>query len=67
MGIWRVSGSTRFQKLAVKSMIMKTKIVFNSMPSSDKLVGAHNRMGMKLASKFNGTMMVKSKLFELIK
>eukprot|EP00983_Pelagomonas_calceolata_P055836 1144321-Pelagomonas_calceolata.AAC.1 len=27
-------------------------LVFNSTPSGSKLVGAHNRMGMKLASKF---------------
>eukprot|EP00983_Pelagomonas_calceolata_P020310 641034-Pelagomonas_calceolata.AAC.1 len=62
MGIWRVCGSTRFQNLAVRSMI-----VLNSMPSGNKLVGVHNRVGMKLASKFIGALMVKSKLFELIK
>eukprot|EP00983_Pelagomonas_calceolata_P036030 1127557-Pelagomonas_calceolata.AAC.1 len=59
MGIWRISGSTRLQNLAVRSMI-----VFNSTSSGNRLVGVHNRMGMKLASKFNGTLMVK--LFELI-
>eukprot|EP00983_Pelagomonas_calceolata_P042624 1138576-Pelagomonas_calceolata.AAC.1 len=42
-------------------------IVFNSTPSGDKLVGIHNRMGMKLASKFNGTLMFKSTFFELVK
>eukprot|EP00983_Pelagomonas_calceolata_P050709 1142093-Pelagomonas_calceolata.AAC.1 len=42
-------------------------IVFNSAPSGNKLVGVHNRMGMKLASKFNGMLMVKSELSELIK
>eukprot|EP00983_Pelagomonas_calceolata_P055346 1144113-Pelagomonas_calceolata.AAC.11 len=62
MEIWRVRGSTQLHNLAVRSMI-----VFNSTPSGNKLVGIHNRMGMKLASKFNGTLMVKSKLFELIK
>eukprot|EP00983_Pelagomonas_calceolata_P070290 1150728-Pelagomonas_calceolata.AAC.1 len=50
------------QNLAVRSIIF-----FNNTPSGYKLVGVHNRMGMKLASKYNGTLMVKSKLFELIK
>eukprot|EP00983_Pelagomonas_calceolata_P047319 1140579-Pelagomonas_calceolata.AAC.3 len=62
MRIWRVSGSTQLQNLAMRRMI-----VFNSMPSGNKLVGVHNRMGMKFASKFNGTSMVKSKLLKLIK
>eukprot|EP00983_Pelagomonas_calceolata_P065543 1148623-Pelagomonas_calceolata.AAC.2 len=51
MGIWRVSGSTRLQILAVRSMI-----IFNGTPGGNKLVGVHSRMGMKLASKFNGTL-----------
>eukprot|EP00983_Pelagomonas_calceolata_P089171 1157285-Pelagomonas_calceolata.AAC.6 len=42
-------------------------IVFKSTPSDNKLVGVHNRMGMKLASKCIGTLMVKFQLFELIK
>eukprot|EP00983_Pelagomonas_calceolata_P023959 754313-Pelagomonas_calceolata.AAC.3 len=46
MGIWRLSGSTRLRNLAVRSII-----AFNSTPSGNKLVGVHNRMGMKLASK----------------
>eukprot|EP00983_Pelagomonas_calceolata_P028816 902775-Pelagomonas_calceolata.AAC.1 len=50
MGIWRVSGSTRLQNLAVISMV-----VFKSTPSGYKLVGIQNRMGTKLASQFNGT------------
>eukprot|EP00983_Pelagomonas_calceolata_P038182 1136701-Pelagomonas_calceolata.AAC.1 len=62
MGIWRVSGSTWPQHLAVRSMI-----VFDSTPSGNKLVGIHNRMGMKFPSKFSGPLMVKSKLFELVK
>eukprot|EP00983_Pelagomonas_calceolata_P018514 580717-Pelagomonas_calceolata.AAC.1 len=62
MAIWRFTGSTRLHNLAVRSMI-----VFNSTPSGDKL-GVHNRMGMKFASKFNGTLlMVKSQLFKLLK
>eukprot|EP00983_Pelagomonas_calceolata_P075559 1153067-Pelagomonas_calceolata.AAC.4 len=62
MGIWKVSGTTRLKNLAVRSVI-----VFNSAPSGNKLVGTQNRMCMKHASKFNGMLMVKSKLFELIK
>eukprot|EP00983_Pelagomonas_calceolata_P004543 147655-Pelagomonas_calceolata.AAC.3 len=61
MGIWRIGGSTRLKNLAVRSMI-----VINSTPSGDKLVGVHNIMGMKLASKFDGMLMVRSKLFELV-
>eukprot|EP00983_Pelagomonas_calceolata_P004499 145920-Pelagomonas_calceolata.AAC.1 len=45
----------------------ESMIVFDSMPGGNKLVGVHNRMGMKLASKSNGMFIVKSKLFELIK
>eukprot|EP00983_Pelagomonas_calceolata_P010008 324737-Pelagomonas_calceolata.AAC.1 len=48
-------------------MAARSITVINSTPSGNELVGVHNRMGMKLASKFNGTLMVKSKLFELIK
>eukprot|EP00983_Pelagomonas_calceolata_P127086 1161366-Pelagomonas_calceolata.AAC.1 len=62
MGIWTVGGSTLLRKLAVRRMI-----VFSSTPSGNELVGLHNRMGMKLASKLYGTLIVKSKLFELIK
>eukprot|EP00983_Pelagomonas_calceolata_P005254 171598-Pelagomonas_calceolata.AAC.1 len=44
---------------------------FHCIPSSKKLVGIRNRMGimvmMKLTSKSNGTLVVKSKLFELVK
>eukprot|EP00983_Pelagomonas_calceolata_P086415 1156752-Pelagomonas_calceolata.AAC.3 len=50
MGSWRVTGNTRLQDMAVKSII-----VFNSVPSGNKLVGILNRMGMRFASKFNGT------------
>eukprot|EP00983_Pelagomonas_calceolata_P123100 1160971-Pelagomonas_calceolata.AAC.3 len=45
--IARVTGSTWLQDLAVRS-----SIVFNSMPSGNKLVGILNGMGMKFASKF---------------
>eukprot|EP00983_Pelagomonas_calceolata_P117926 1160455-Pelagomonas_calceolata.AAC.4 len=62
MGIWRVSGSTRLHNLAARSIL-----VLSSTPSGTKLVGVLNRMGMKLASKFNGTLMAKFKLFEVIK
>eukprot|EP00983_Pelagomonas_calceolata_P080344 1155105-Pelagomonas_calceolata.AAC.6 len=44
-----------------------TRLVFNSKPSGYKLVGIHNRMGMKFASKFIGALVVKSQLFKLIK
>eukprot|EP00983_Pelagomonas_calceolata_P058955 1145712-Pelagomonas_calceolata.AAC.7 len=50
MGIWRVSGGTRLHNLAARSII-----VFNSTPNGNKLVGILYRMGMKSASKFNGT------------
>eukprot|EP00983_Pelagomonas_calceolata_P045850 1139895-Pelagomonas_calceolata.AAC.5 len=57
----RVTGSTRLQNLAVKSII-----VFNSTPRGNKLVGVYNRMGMQFASKSNGTPVVKSQLFKLV-
>eukprot|EP00983_Pelagomonas_calceolata_P079961 1154930-Pelagomonas_calceolata.AAC.1 len=62
MGIWRVTGSTQLQNLAVRSIC-----VFNSTPSGNKLVGIRNRMGMEFASKFNGTLVVKSQSFKLVK
>eukprot|EP00983_Pelagomonas_calceolata_P072963 1151955-Pelagomonas_calceolata.AAC.1 len=62
MGIWRVTGSTRLHNLAVTNIF-----VFNSMPSGNKLVGIHNRMGIKFASKFIGALVVKSQLFKLVK
>eukprot|EP00983_Pelagomonas_calceolata_P004933 161851-Pelagomonas_calceolata.AAC.1 len=61
MGIWRVTGSTWLQNLAVRS-----KTVFSSTSSGSKLVGMLNRMGMKFVSKFNGALMVQSKLFKLV-
>eukprot|EP00983_Pelagomonas_calceolata_P071488 1151265-Pelagomonas_calceolata.AAC.1 len=61
MGIRRVIGSTRLHNLAVTSFI-----VFNSTPSDNKLVGIHDRMGMKFASKFIGVL-VKTQLFKLVK
>eukprot|EP00983_Pelagomonas_calceolata_P066097 1148865-Pelagomonas_calceolata.AAC.3 len=60
MGAWRVTGSTQLQILAVKSVI-----VFNSTPSGNKLVGVQNRMDMKFASKFSGTLMAYSKAFKV--
>eukprot|EP00983_Pelagomonas_calceolata_P020996 659704-Pelagomonas_calceolata.AAC.1 len=62
MGIWRVTGSSRLHNLAVRSII-----AFNSKPSGNKLVGIHNRMGMKFASSFIGALVVKSQLFKLVK
>eukprot|EP00983_Pelagomonas_calceolata_P098660 1158374-Pelagomonas_calceolata.AAC.7 len=61
MGIWRVTGSTRLQILAVRSVF-----VFNSTNCGNKLVGIRNRMGMKFASKFIGTLVVKSQLLKVV-
>eukprot|EP00983_Pelagomonas_calceolata_P035315 1104423-Pelagomonas_calceolata.AAC.1 len=60
MGIWRVTGSTRLQNLAVRS------ITFHSTSSGNKLVGILNRMGMEFLSKLMGPLMVQSKLFKLV-
>eukprot|EP00983_Pelagomonas_calceolata_P016699 525774-Pelagomonas_calceolata.AAC.1 len=49
MGIWRVVGSTRLHNLAARSIL-----VFNSSFGGNKLVGIHDRMGMKFASEFIG-------------
>eukprot|EP00983_Pelagomonas_calceolata_P132712 1161899-Pelagomonas_calceolata.AAC.4 len=46
MGVWRVSGSTRLQNLAVRSAFF-----LNSTPSGNKFVGIFNRMGMQLRSR----------------
>eukprot|EP00983_Pelagomonas_calceolata_P005945 198007-Pelagomonas_calceolata.AAC.1 len=62
MGIWRVIGSTRLHNLAARSVF-----VFNSTPSDNKLVGTHDRMSMKFASKFIGVLVVKSQSFKLVK
>eukprot|EP00983_Pelagomonas_calceolata_P062258 1147207-Pelagomonas_calceolata.AAC.1 len=43
MGIWRVIGSNRLHDLAARSIL-----VFKSMPSGNKLVDIHDRMGMKM-------------------
>eukprot|EP00983_Pelagomonas_calceolata_P133280 1161951-Pelagomonas_calceolata.AAC.1 len=51
MGTLRVTRSTRFQNLAVRSII-----VFNSTPCGKKPVSVNNRMGMQFASKFIGTL-----------
>eukprot|EP00983_Pelagomonas_calceolata_P019362 608288-Pelagomonas_calceolata.AAC.2 len=60
LGIWRITGSTGLQNLAVRSIC-----VFNSLPSGNKLIGKHNRIGMKFASEFIGALVVKSQLFKL--
>eukprot|EP00983_Pelagomonas_calceolata_P035569 1113139-Pelagomonas_calceolata.AAC.1 len=60
MGIWRVGGSTQLHDLAARSIL-----VFNSTPSGDNLVGIHDRMGMKFASKFISALVVKSQLLKL--
>eukprot|EP00983_Pelagomonas_calceolata_P096933 1158188-Pelagomonas_calceolata.AAC.9 len=62
MGIWRVIGSIRLQNLSVRSIC-----ILNSTPSSSKLMGILNRMGMKLVSKFNDALVVKSQLFKPVK
>eukprot|EP00983_Pelagomonas_calceolata_P038838 1136940-Pelagomonas_calceolata.AAC.1 len=62
MGIWRVTGSTRLHNLAARS-----NLVFNSTPSGNKLVGIHNRMGMKFASKFIGALVGKFQRLKLVK
>eukprot|EP00983_Pelagomonas_calceolata_P078653 1154329-Pelagomonas_calceolata.AAC.1 len=54
MVIRRVIGSTRLHNLAARN-----NLVFNCTPSGNKLVGIHNRMGMKFASKFIGALVVK--------
>eukprot|EP00967_Tisochrysis_lutea_P034575 scaffold41325_cov16-Tisochrysis_lutea.AAC.1 len=46
MRIWRLNGSTRLQKLAVRNIV-----VLISMSNGNKLVGVYYRMGMKCASK----------------
>eukprot|EP00983_Pelagomonas_calceolata_P030348 952428-Pelagomonas_calceolata.AAC.1 len=60
IGIWRVTGSW-LQNLTVRNIFD-----FNSTPSGNKLVGVHNRVGMKFASRFNGTLVVKTQMFELV-
>eukprot|EP00983_Pelagomonas_calceolata_P111745 1159813-Pelagomonas_calceolata.AAC.33 len=62
MGIWRVTGSSRLQGLAVRSTN-----VFNCTLSDNKFVCINYRMGMKFANKFIGTLVVKSQLFKLVK
>eukprot|EP00983_Pelagomonas_calceolata_P013292 424189-Pelagomonas_calceolata.AAC.1 len=59
MGVWRITGSTRLQNLAVRSFVL------NSTPSGIKSMSILNRMGMKFVSKFNGMLMVQSQLLEL--
>eukprot|EP00983_Pelagomonas_calceolata_P072729 1151839-Pelagomonas_calceolata.AAC.1 len=61
MGIWRVTGSNQLQNMAVRSIS-----VLNSTPCGNKIVGIRNRMGMKFASKSNGTLVVKSQLFKMV-
>eukprot|EP00983_Pelagomonas_calceolata_P089078 1157272-Pelagomonas_calceolata.AAC.6 len=62
MGIWRVIGSTRLHNQAAR-------IVFDfnstSTRGGNKLVGVHNKMGMKFASKFIGALVVKSQFLKI--
>eukprot|EP00983_Pelagomonas_calceolata_P065641 1148670-Pelagomonas_calceolata.AAC.1 len=60
VGIGRVTGSTRIQSLAVRSIT-----AFNSMPSGNKLVSMRNRMGMKSVSEFS-SLVVKSQSSKLV-
>eukprot|EP00967_Tisochrysis_lutea_P106638 scaffold163707_cov14-Tisochrysis_lutea.AAC.1 len=55
-GIWRLTGSTWFQKLAVRS-------VFNSAPSGNEFMSIFYRMpvGMKFMSKLSSTLVVSLK------
>eukprot|EP00983_Pelagomonas_calceolata_P074252 1152482-Pelagomonas_calceolata.AAC.3 len=41
--------------------------VFNSTPNGNKLVGIRNMMCMEFASKFNGTLVVKTQSLKLVK
>eukprot|EP00983_Pelagomonas_calceolata_P034939 1094168-Pelagomonas_calceolata.AAC.1 len=61
MGIWRVTGSTRLQNLAVRSIT-----IFHSTSSGNKLMGILTRMGTEFVSKFMGPLMIQSKLFKLV-
>eukprot|EP00983_Pelagomonas_calceolata_P135253 1162138-Pelagomonas_calceolata.AAC.6 len=56
MRIWKVTGSTRLKHVAVRMVT-----------SSARLVGIRNRVGMKFASKFDGTLVVKTQLGKLVK
>eukprot|EP00983_Pelagomonas_calceolata_P026532 832880-Pelagomonas_calceolata.AAC.1 len=60
MGICRVTGSTRIQNLALRS------IIFHSTSCGNKPMGLLNRMGMEFLSNFMGPLMVQSKLFKLV-
>eukprot|EP00983_Pelagomonas_calceolata_P115946 1160253-Pelagomonas_calceolata.AAC.6 len=56
MGIWRVTGSTQLQNLAVRGLI-----AFSGAPSGNKLVTKiHISKGLKSVSKFDGTLVDKS-------
>eukprot|EP00983_Pelagomonas_calceolata_P032760 1026332-Pelagomonas_calceolata.AAC.1 len=61
MGIWRVTGSTWLQNLAVRNII-----ILHSASSGNKVMGILNRMGMEFLSKFMGPLLVQSKMFELV-
>eukprot|EP00983_Pelagomonas_calceolata_P079464 1154674-Pelagomonas_calceolata.AAC.4 len=49
------------------SLDLLGKLRGKSTSCGNKLVGVHNRMGIKFASKFNGTLVAKSLLFKLVK
>eukprot|EP00983_Pelagomonas_calceolata_P050357 1141944-Pelagomonas_calceolata.AAC.3 len=62
VGIWKVTGSTRIQNLAVRGAF-----VFTSVPNGNKLVGILNGVGMKLMGKLSSTLMVQIQLFKVVK
>eukprot|EP00983_Pelagomonas_calceolata_P022985 723611-Pelagomonas_calceolata.AAC.1 len=55
MGVWRVTGSTRLQNLAVRRITVFIT-VFNCSPSGNELVSILNRTCMLFVSKYNGTL-----------
>eukprot|EP00983_Pelagomonas_calceolata_P129341 1161598-Pelagomonas_calceolata.AAC.2 len=56
----RLSSTTKLQNMSANGDLDCTT-------SGNKLVGILNRMGMKFANNFNGTLVVKSQLFEVAK
>eukprot|EP00983_Pelagomonas_calceolata_P107985 1159404-Pelagomonas_calceolata.AAC.12 len=72
MGIWRVTGSIWIQNLPARSNLIFIMVGFRVLaktlnPSGNKLVGICNRMGTNFVSKFNGTLVVQSQLFKLVR
>eukprot|EP00967_Tisochrysis_lutea_P069622 scaffold91552_cov18-Tisochrysis_lutea.AAC.1 len=60
--IGRVAGTALLQNLAVRS-----NVVSNSTPNCNEFVSIRNRIGINFASKLNGTLVVQSQLFKLVK